>query len=361
MDGLKICVTAQSTLIKSSQNADITVVAVLSIRKYLTDRGTESTNPFLRVCALLLEGIARSALAYDREEYGEFRAMLGKLEATLECTQDPDELLAVAETANATLEDYNRGAQRVHAAQTVELRCMIEMLSQTLVGLAEAGGHSVQTLQGIRNQVEIASKLDDIRLLRARLGDSLKLISDEAKRQRERNSEMLRQAEDAALIAAGHRTDPEIDRVSGLASPEKAESEIASRVGPESHYWAAVFVVERIESLNLRYGYTVGDQLLQIFGRTIKSKLSGDDTLFRWRGPSFVALLERKVPADALRTELARFASSRQEHVIQIEGRPLKLPLTCAWTIVQLAKCEIVAEVVQQIDRFVVEHGDKRS
>ena len=83
--------------------------------------------------------------------------------------------------------------------------------------------------------------------------------------------------------------------------------------------------------------------------------------VFRWRGPSFVALLERKVPADALRTELARFASSRQEHVLQIDGRPLRLPLTCAWTIVQLAKCEIAAEAVQQIDRFVVEHGDKRA
>jgi GGDEF domain-containing protein len=336
-------------------------VAVLSIRKYLTDSGTENTNPLIRVCASLLEGIAKSALAYDREEYGEFRDTLETLESTLESTRNPHELLEIAEAASTALEEYNREAQRVHAAQTVELRCMIEMLSQTLVGLAEAGGQSVQNLQVIRNQVESASRLDDIRVLRSRLAESLKSIAEEAKRQRERSHDMLRHAEEAALIAAGHRDDPEIDRVTGLASPEKAERVIETRVGAESRYFAAVFVVERLETLNSRYGYAVGDQLLQIFGRTVKSRIGKEGELYRWRGPSFVALLERAEPADAVRAEIARFASARVDPVLQVEGRPMKLPLTCAWTVVQLATCEVGADAVQQIDRFVGEYGDKRA
>jgi GGDEF domain-containing protein len=309
---------------------------------------------------LLLKSIARSALAYDREEYGEFRATLEELTSTLTTTQDPNQLMAVAEAANEAMESYNRGAQRVYAAQTVELRCMIEMLSQTLVSLAQAGGQSVQTLQSIRNQVESARQLDDIRILRARLGDSLKSISDEARVQRERNAQMLHQAEEAALVAAGHQEDPEIDHVCGLPSVWKAEREIVAKTGTESRYYAAVFVIERLESVNRRYGYAAGDQLLQLFGRYLVSKLAATDKAYRWRGPTFVALLDRSAQADAVGAEVARFASTPQEHTIEVDGRPLKVPLSCAWTIVQLAKCQIAGEACQQIDRFVAEYWEKK-
>jgi len=309
---------------------------------------------------LLVEGIAKSALAYDREEYSQFRSSLKELAETLERSQDADELVAVAESVSEVLQSYNRGAQRVQAAQTVELRCMIEMLSQTLVSLADAGGQSVETLQAIRNQVESARQLDDIRILRARLGDSLKAISDEARRQRDRNAEMVQKAKNAALIASGHGESPDVDRVSGLPATQKAKGQIAARMGPSSPYYVAVFVVERVESINLRFGYAAGDQLLQAFGSFLMSKLEMTDDVFRWRGPTFVVLLERTNPADAVRAELARFASVQQEYAMELDGRTIKLPLSCAWTLVQLSTCQIPEQACQQIDRFVAEHWEKR-
>jgi hypothetical protein len=221
----------------------------------------------------LLEGIARSALAYDRVEYADLTQTLKGLASQLESATEPDTMLALAQAANTALDDYNRGAQRVHAAQTVELRCMIEMLSQTLVGFAEAGGQSVQTLQNIRNQVESASRLDDIRLLRARLGESLKAISDEARRQRGRNHLLMRQAQDALAAAAGTRDTSDTNKVSVPPSTEKAEKEITARIGADSPFYAVVFVVERLGSINSRYGYSTGDQLLELFGSLIQTKL----------------------------------------------------------------------------------------
>jgi GGDEF domain-containing protein len=328
-------------------------VAVLSIRRYLNEYSTESTNPLLPVCTLLLEGIARHALAFDREEYQEFRTALQKLASALETTKNGDELLAIAEAGCEAMARYNRDAQRVQGAQTVELRCMIEMLSQTLVALAEAGGQSVQALQSIQKQVEGARQLDDIRLLRARLGDSLKSISEEARRQRERNAEMLRQAKEAARIASDNPREAEVDRVSGLPTFQKAEHEIAARVGADSCYYAAVFVVERVESVNLRYGPATGDRLLQVFSQQLVSRLSPKDEVFRWRGPAYVALLNRTDSADGVRAEVARFASERHEQSLEVDGRPIRIPLGCAWTILPLAKCEIAGEACRQIDRFL--------
>jgi GGDEF domain-containing protein len=347
-------------LLKYSQSADSIVVAVLSIRKYLTDYGTDSTNPHLQVCRMLLEGMARSALPWDREEYADFRVACERLSSQIASSQDPQELLAAADEASDALEHYNRGAQRVHAAQTVELRCMIEMLSQTLAALAQSGGQSVQTLLSIRNQVETARQLDDIRILRARLGDTLKSIADEARRQHERSADMLRYSEHAAALAAGHQDTADADRVSGLPSAQAAESEIGQRLGSGSRYYAAIFVVERIESVSLRYGYSAADQLLEIFGRYLESKLTPSDQLYRWRGPSFLLLLDRTAPAETVRAEVSKFASLRQEYAISTNGQQLKLPLTCLWTVVELGKCQNIGQACQQIDRFVAEHWEKR-
>jgi GGDEF domain-containing protein len=335
-------------------------VAVLSIRRYLNEYGTESTNPLLRVCTLLLEGIAKHALAFDREEYQEFRASLQQLGSALQTTLVKDESEAIAQAVCEALGDYNRAAQRAQGAQTVELRCMIEMLSQTLVALAESGGQSVQALQSIQKEVESARQLDDIRLLRARLGDSLKSISDEARRQKERNAEMLRQAEEAGRLASGTQQEPDVDRVSGLPTFPKAEDEIAVRVGADSAFYAAVFVVERVESVNLRYGPTTGDRLLQVFSERLVSKLSSKDEVFRWRGPAYGALLNRSGPTDRVRAEVARFASERQEQSLEIDGHAVKVPLGCAWTILHLADCRIGEEACRQIDRFVAECGEKK-
>jgi GGDEF domain-containing protein len=335
-------------------------VAVLSIRKYLSEYCTESTNPLLRVCTLLLEGIARHALAFDREEYREFREALQRMASALETTQSPDDLRAIAEAGCEAMANYNREAQRVQGAQTVELRCMIEMLSQTLVELAEAGGQSVQALQSIQKQIEGATHLDDIRLLRARLGDSLKSISDEANRQGLRNAELLRQAKEAVRIAAGARRDADVDRVSGLPSVEKAQYQISARLGTDTGYFAAVFVVERVDSVNLRYGVAAGDRLLQVFSRHLASKLSPKDEVFRWRGPAFVALLKRTESAGGVRAELARFASDRHEQLLEVDGSPIKVALGCAWTLLRLAECKIADEACRQIDRFIAECGEKK-
>jgi hypothetical protein len=67
-------------------------------------------------------------------------------------------------------------------------------------------------------------------------------------------------------------------------------------------------------------------------------------------------LLDRSCPTEGVRVEISRFASVRQELTIQLDGKPQRIPTTCAWAIVPLAACQLPADAIQQIDRFVAEH-----
>jgi GGDEF domain-containing protein len=307
----------------------------------------------------LLDGISRYAYPYDREEYEEFRRRFQQLAGALAIAERTDTPADIAGDALAAMADYNRDAQRVVGGQAVELRCMIEMLSQTLLSLAEAGGQSALTLQTLRHQVEAASRLDDIRAVRARLGDSLKILSDETRRQRERSAQMREDAVDAARLAAGHHSGSGIDSVTGIEPRQSAETEIADRLQPESFEpcspgYAAVLVVERVDAINLRYGFPAGDKLLRTFAQQIAAKIPPPDALFRWRGPAFVMLLGRTAPPDAVRAEVGRLAG---EQLIEVNGSPLPIPVTCTWTVLALEKRGSAADVYQKIDRFVAEHG----
>lgn len=333
-------------------------VAVLSIRKYLTDPGTGSTGPdnHLEVCLLLLDGIARHALPFDREEYTRFCARVRGYSEALEKAREAAPMLEIAEEAVAAMKDYNREAQHVSGGQAVELRSMIEMLSQTLLMFAESGGESVKTLQTLRNQVETASRLDDIRVVRSRLGDSLRILSEETSRQRERNVQLQQEAVEAARLAAGHKdgADAEVDALTGCLSRQKAEEGIAAQLDGSPPSYAAILVLDRLETINIRYGFDVGDAVLQSFVQQIAASIAPPDTLFIWRGPAFVALLKRSQRLDAVQAEVRNLAAKQ---TIQVADLPLRIPITCASAVFCLENCGSAADVYKQIDRFIAERG----
>lgn len=299
-------------------------------------------------------------MAYDRNSHEQFRRTLQGFAESLHGTEDPHVILNTAADSVAAIEDYNREAQRVFGEHSVELRCMIEMLSRTLVGLAQAGGHSVDALQRIRNQIETASRLDDIRLLRARLSESLKALSHETELQRQRTAKIANHAEQAAGMAAG-QTVGEVDRISGLLGLKHAAESIAAHLGATSTFYAAVFLLERVDALNLRYGFDAGDKLLQAFSQLLVSSLSPRDEIYRWRGPAFVALLDRPVPIEGVRAELARFVPINVAQNVDLNGKSLQLKMSCAWAVLPLAQFELPEQPRDQIDRFILEHSQRQA
>jgi diguanylate cyclase (GGDEF)-like protein len=195
-----------------------------------------------------------------------------------------------------------------------------------------------------------------MRAVRTRLGDSLKILSDETKRQKERNSQMQREAIEAARMASGRHTeaDPDVDPVTGCPSRQRAEAAIATQLDASPPSYAAVIVLERVEAINLRYGFAAGDAVLQSFARQLVTGITPPDMLFRWRGPAFVWLLSRSVRQDAVQAEVRNLAGKQS---IQVADLPLRVPMTCASAVLSLETCSSAADAYQQIDRFIAEHG----
>jgi len=126
---------------------------------------------------------------------------------------------------------------------------------------------------------------------------------------------------------------------------------IAAACEEGSHIYAGLFILDRIQSINSRFGQSLGDQTLVFFQQHLSQALRPADRLYRWNDTSFLALLDRPEPAVDVRRELARALSHRTEHTFKIGSRSVTLPLSSTWIVSPLFG-QRYRENLQKLDEF---------
>jgi GGDEF domain-containing protein len=63
----------------------------------------------------------------------------------------------------------------------------------------------------------------------------------------------------------------------------------------DTHY-IVVAVLSKLQAVNQRFGYTVGDEVLCEFAARVAGNLCNDAQFYRWNGPTLVAVLKRDDP-----------------------------------------------------------------
>jgi GGDEF domain-containing protein len=100
----------------------------------------------------------------------------------------------------------------------------------------------------------------------------------------------------------------------------------------------------------MRFGQEAGDEILVKFVHTVRDKLQTGDRLFRWSGPTFLALLPRSDGLERTRGEIGRLMEARLEHTIQTPSRSMMVPVTARWTVFPMMAAPRL--FYQRIDNF---------
>lgn len=266
----------------------------------------------------------------------------------------PPDILVAAGSAIKALEEYNRRAGRTIRAQLLELRQMVSTLTEGVEKLATGNERSVSSLRDISKQVERASAIEDIRLLRAKLSECVSELEQEASRQKEESARVItRLKTEIHKVTAKLKPENRLDPVTGLPSRTEGEQALDAACAEGGHTYVAVFAIDRLALVNTRFGYAVGDKVLNAFLARLRKFLSAADHVFRWSGPAIVALLERESPAPAIEREIRRFAAERQEEFVQIGGRSIILSVSASWTLFPTFDFLAADPLIAKIDQFI--------
>jgi GGDEF domain-containing protein len=252
------------------------------------------------------------------------------------------------------MEDYNRRTSKVVQRQNTELQHMVSMLTQTLITVGASGDSSVAKLQDIEKSIERARMLEDIQLLKLRLGECLETVREEAMRQKTEGQSALenlkKELETSRERIGTVTTAVDLDAATGLPSKKEALKAIQAAVASPDSRFLAIAVVSRVQAVNARFGYAVGDRMLAAFAEHFQGNLGAGDQVFRWHGPALIALLERGDELEAVRTEIRRFAETKLEKTVEVGSRTVMLPISATWSIFQVT--QPLEELLKKMEAF---------
>jgi GGDEF domain-containing protein len=106
-----------------------------------------------------------------------------------------------------------------------------------------------------------------------------------------------------------------------------------------------------LQSINARFGNEVGDTVLKALADRMRKEFHAGDLLFRWNGPTLVALLPREETIDEMRRTVKRTFEVPFEMDFYLRGRQIMLPVAAAWSVVRIIPP--ASTVFGYIERFV--------
>jgi GGDEF domain-containing protein len=300
---------------------------VISLKKILQgdDAGVET---LLRVVRLLLEGIERYAIEGDPDDLGGFRTSIQRLTSSLDGDLAVSELLVQAGSALQTLEDYNRRTARYLKRPAGEWQAVVTMLIAAIAGMPAADGEKVGRLREIAARVRGANAVEDVHKIRLQLSECLTELQLDTRRQKEQDTRV------AAPAAAEPGPPPTgNDEVTGLATRAQAEEALVHAWQTDPPSYVAVMAVDRLQIFNMRFGHSVGDEVLRYYGEFLRGQFRPGDRIFRWSNAVLLALLPRPNRLDIVRDEVARLMDVPCEHTVQTASRTILLPIAARWTV----------------------------
>jgi GGDEF domain-containing protein len=299
------------------------------------DRKAEALG---RVVSILLQGIARHSFDSDSPESEGFQAEVRKIRTEFDQVSDEDSALLLAGAAIRLMDEHNQQAQAQARARQNEFEATIGLLTEALLDVSRAGAGTLVSFRDMERDLASASTAEGLRNARERLERAVEGVRDEVTNPMKAIG---------AKIPQG-KADP----VTGLPDYGFAAGAIAEVWGRREDYFAALFAAERLETINTRFGFQAGDEVLQVLSRHTARNLAPGDRLFRWRGPCLMALMKRDASEGFVANELARLSLAKIEHAISLKGREVMLPISTTWNLLSLGAASGIEELLTRMNAF---------
>lgn len=331
---------------------------MVSLRRYLT--GSEESHR--RAVDVLVHGIVESAVCLNPAEQRAFSDKITALAASAPVGCAGDAVLVMSASAVQALHEYNARLSGLLRAQVAEFRNIMSMLAQTVTTISggsvsgETGG-TVESLNDLRRMAESSAALEDIQKLRAGLGDCLRSVCEEVQRRKAASDKLAADLQRQLERSGGSRFVPDDDSATGLPRRKSAEEAIRQAVMIPGRKYLVTAVLDRLQSLNARFGQEVGDRVLRALAERLKLEFDDSDVLFRWSGPTIVVLTWREDTIEQVRKWVRNIFESPFEKEFDIGGRKVLIPLTAAWSVIGLIPPAVNS--FNYVDRFVASQSPK--
>jgi GGDEF domain-containing protein len=330
---------------------------MLSLKRFLNISDEEAA--LRKVVSLLLERIGADAVEGDEAKHDVFQKEIEDIRERVSGDATPDGLFLAAGSAVQAMESYNRQVTTLLRAQGGELHSIVSMIAESVVRIGGEHGRSAQHLQEIGDKFERAGALDDLKALKSHLGDCLHSFREETERQKAESDAIIQSLQQEVERRRDSTAAPavarDLDAVTGLPRAAAGLRAMQDAIKTGQRRFVVAMVVNRIQAVNARFGFHVGDRILRIFKENVEKQLMRGDQLFRWDGPTILILLDRTEPIEQVRSQIRRILDTPLEETFEVEGRSVLIPISASWSTFPLLPP--LSNATRQIQAFTASQG----
>jgi GGDEF domain-containing protein len=340
--------------------SDLDILSLGIHTKDLPEKRFSLPSEIIDHLQILIRGIALHAIEGDPNDLQELQHRMSGIADTLTVDSSPDDLLVGIGKTLRALEEYNRRAAVIFKGQVEELRGMLTTMTSTVIFITSSSETSVKQLNVIESKLQRANTLEDTRQIKKHLTDCLTLVRSESLRlQTEARAKINTLKQDVDRLSNRLKSvnaEDSQDPVTGLPGRNSAEEAIAAKIATGKEFLAVLFMLDRMSTINGRFGRLVGDDILVTGAQMLAQKLSGT-TLYRWSGPAFVAVFDPSVNVAQAETRATQAAALRVEKNIEADNRSVLIVITASCHLQRISGKIAPDAVFRSMDTFMASRG----
>jgi hypothetical protein len=269
---------------------------MISLHKYIygmSDRPDDvqpaAAEALLLLTAGLMESIAEQVL--NGKEHSQLRSEFDTLRAQLGPALQGEAAAVMRASAEHVLRQYATAVRQDATNRTIEMQHILEVLNQTLTGVASGSERSMSRLHKIQGSLQRASVMHDMTSLKSCLAETMQFIRTEAHREQEVSTRQMADLE-TELGAAREVANRFRPTLPGRPEGVRYICEELKAVPPQLSVCVLAYRFERLHALTQRYGADASEELLFRMIRERVQPLAPSGVSFRWSPSSLVAVFQ---------------------------------------------------------------------
>jgi diguanylate cyclase (GGDEF)-like protein len=332
---------------------------VISIRKSL-----EQLDDYERRFGVALEcyltainSMEKYAVPVAESLEADYRAQLKKLRKNLREAPVVENFNQCRLALDREMETYCERSSRILAARDKEIKRIIKAVAEATTTLTAHNSLHNTRLTTFTRRLEAIAEIGDLTEVRLQLGREVSelkgyLEASRAKDQapvddlRQEIRSFEQRLERAEALAS-------IDRLTGISNRVEGERKLEEIMLSSSPFCLLLFDLDGFKMVNDRWGHQAGDQVLQSFARRLANSVRQQDTVCRWGGDEFLAVL----PGCGLQEAMVRAKDLAEtcggEYRIMADGRRVSVSVRVSIGAVERRAGETSDDLFRRADRFL--------
>lgn len=301
--------------------------------------GTPSTESLRRCVGLLVQGIIIHSPRLEAVSKADFSHDMTRHLAKSQQVQTTEELLPVLSSIMDSFASYGKRMERYAENVERELSSMLILLCEELL---QRGLPPVieECLGKLGEEISDAKNLQDFVQTRKNLQKAFQWSIAPEKE--------LLNSQTPLPVNFDSWESP-----TGFPGPTKAKDYLARFKPEDISIYVVMFKLTSLHAVEQRYGGEAAQDYLNSTAQYMVQTLRREDRLFHWSRDILMAVVDRRVPDTAVRTEISRLVVANREQVIEVNGRKVMIANPITFDTRNLSRYESVVDLLTAFDPFV--------